>query len=562
MNTVGNLLRPRIWALRNSGRSSKSKRGIFKLLFLGILGALFWAGLFAIVFRVLSYFKSIEQIGDILAFKLLSMTLITAFALLIFSGILTALSKLYLSRDLFLVHSLPAPSRAIFISRWIESLIDSSWMVVVFTLPVFIAYGIIYQSGALYYLTVGLSLIPLGITAAALSALLVVGAVMVVPASRMKNIFVFLSILLFVVVYIAIRMLKPEQLVDPEVFETVMVYVTMLETPSSPWLPSTWAFDALRAALTGASAASGFHLALAWSCAGLMFCLLTAAAEAFYFRGFSRTQTAAVRMFRRQRPAGGLPKLFSGPVRAFIGKEVKAFFRDQTQWSQIFLVAALVVIYIYNFKVLPLEKSPIKTIYLQNLLSFLNMGLALFVTTAIAARFAYPAVSTEADAFWIVRASPISLKRFLWIKFAIYCMPLLLLSEILTVVTNILLHVTPFMMTLSTLNVLCLLPGIVAMAIGLGAAYPDFQAENPAQSATSFGGLLFMMLCAGYIGLTILLEAGPVYRIFIADLTGRSLGNAEWLWIVGSFAGVLAIGVLALIIPMRFGAARLTALTS
>jgi len=36
-------------------------------------------------------------------------------------------------------------------------------------------------------------------------------------------------------------------------------------------------------------------------------------------------------------------------------------------------------------------------VYLQNLFAFLNMGLALFVLTAVAARFAYPAVSLEKE---------------------------------------------------------------------------------------------------------------------------------------------------------------------
>ncbi len=44
---------------------------------------------------------------------------------------------------------------------------------------------------------------------------------------------------------------------------------------------------------------------------------------------------------------------------------------------------ALVVIYVYNFKVLPLEESPMPTEHLQDLLAFLQMGLALFVLTAV-----------------------------------------------------------------------------------------------------------------------------------------------------------------------------------
>ena len=160
--------------------------------------------------------------------------------------------------------------------------------------------------------------------------------------------------------------------------------------------------------------------------------------------------------------------LFPSPARAFAVKEIKTFFRDQTQWSQIFLVAALIVIYLYNFSVLPLEKSSIKIEYLQNLISFLNMGLAAFVLTAVAARFVFPAVSMEGDAFWIVKSSPVSIRTFLWIKFFVYFIPLLLLSEVLIVVTNLLLHVTPFMMVISVLTTFFMVPGIISMGLGLG----------------------------------------------------------------------------------------------
>jgi hypothetical protein len=127
------------------------------------------------------------------------------------------------------------------------------------------------------------------------------------------------------------------------------------------------------------------------------------------------------------------------------------------------------------------------------------MGLASFVLTAIASRFVYPAVSMEAEAFWIVRAAPVSIRTFLWVKFFLYYVPLVILAEILIVVSNLLLDVTPFMMGLSTVTVFAMVPGVVALAVGLGAAYPDFKSENPAQAVTSFGGLLFMISCAGFI---------------------------------------------------------------
>ena len=560
MNDILTLLKPRIWPLTNRSVRAGKRGDIMKLCVLAVIGVLFWSAIFLVAVRVLTYFRSIEEIGDILGFKLLSMILIIAFALLVFSSILTSLSRLYLSRDLALVHSMPVAVYKIFISRWIDSTIESAWMVVIFTLPVFLAYGIVYRAGAFYYADIIWVMTPLVINASAISTIMVMLSVIVIPANRLKSIFIFMGILFFVVIYLAIRLSRPELLVDPEVFDSVMVYITSLQTPSSPLLPSTWAYDSIRAGLSGKVGGSLFHAGLAWSFAAAMVFALIMAADLFYFKGFSKTQAATARLFRKRDSGRQYLNFLPGPVKSFTIKEIKTFLRDQTQWSQLFLVAALVVIYVYNFKVLPIEKSPIKTVYLQNLFSFLNMGLALFVLTAISARFAYPAVSMEREAFWLVRTSPLSLRSFLWIKFFIYFLPLLLLTEILVVATNILLNVTTFMMALSTVTVFFLVPGIVAMGIGLGAGYPDFKAENPTQTVTSFGGLIFMILCAGYIGAVILIEAGPVYQIFMAHVHGRPLAPVIWLWIIGSFGTALVFSILAIILPMRFGENRLTRL--
>ena len=562
MNTISTLLAPRYWPLVRGGIFKVGRRGWPKKVFLGMLGLAFWLGIFGISWRVLVYFKGIEEIGDILGFRLLSMLLIVSFALLVFSGILAALSKLYLSRDLPLVHAMPVPVYKIFFSRWIDCAIDSSWMVTIFTIPVFLAYGIVYQAGVFYYLTTLQALLALIIIASTISTTGVLIGVMAVPASRMKSAFIFVGVMFFVGLYLAIRLLRPEQLVDPEIFDTVMVYIATLESPSAPVLPSTWAYDAIRAALTGEPAQSCFHSAIAWSFAStcLFFALFTA--DKIYFKGYSKSQTSPPRLFKSTGIAERIFSFLPGRLRAYTVKEVKTFLRDQSQWSQLFLIAALVVIYIYNFSVLPLDKSPIKTIYLQNLFAFLNMGLALFVLTAVSARFAYPAVSQERHAFWLVKVSPLGLKTFLWIKFWVYYLPLLVLTEILVVATNLMLQVTPFMMGLSTITVFCLVPGIVSMGIGIGAAYPDFKAENPAQTVTSFGGLVFMILCTVLIALVILIEAGPVYRLFMAALNGRPLNGAEWAWAFVSFAAVFAVSVTAILLPMRYGVKQLERITS
>ena len=557
MNQVVTLIKPRWWSFRKRGNAKG--RGLKYTLF-GVVGGIFWAGIFAITYRVLRYFQQVEDFGDILAFKLLSMVLVTFFSLLIFSAILTTLSKLYMSLDLGLVHSLPVTSEKIFLARWTESTVDSAWMVVVYTFPVFLSYGLIYKAGPLFYADILLVLLPLCVIASGLSALLVMLAVIALPASRVRSIFVFLGLAVLILLYFTFRLLKPERLVDPEAFTTVMVYLNNMSTPSSPLLPSTWAFDSLKAALTGNAREALFHAALSWSGAACLVFIDIWVAGIIYFKGFSKTQASTIRLI--QTSSRGMNRFFSflsGPTRAFVIKEIRTFWRDQTQWSQIFLIAALIAIYLYNFSVLPLDKSPVKTIYLQNLFAFLNMGLAAFVLTAITARFAFPSVSIESSAFWIVRSGPIPIRTFLWIKYFIYLIPLLILSEVLIVCTNILLHVTPFMMVLSTITLLFMTPGVIAMGVGMGAAYPDFTAENPNQTVTSFGGLMFMIISAAYIAGVIVLQAGPVYTIFMAGIRNHGLSTLQWLWVVGSFGVALVLSILAVLLPMRFGARRLAA---
>ena len=560
MKDIITLLMPRMCSFKGKRFSKNNTGRLFKFLLLGTMGILFWGGIFAVSLRVLGYFKEIAELGDILACKLLSMVFLTFFFLLVFSSILTSLSKLYLSRDLSLVHSLPVSSYKIFIARWVESTADSSWMVIVYMLPVFISYGIVYQTGLLYYINMVMTLLCLSIIASGLSAVLVITAVNFLAASRIRNICLFIGLCFFLVLFFAFRFLRPERLVDPEAFATALVYLKALKTPAPLYLPSTWAFDSMKALLYGNITEGLFQVALLWSFAGVVVFMVIIIAEAIYFKGLSRTRTAQIRLFNYKVTHIRFLSVLSQPVRAFAVKEVKTFFRDQTQWSQLFLVSALVVIYVYNFNVLPLEKAPIKTVYLQNLLSFLNIGLAGFVLTAVAARFAYPAISAEKEAFWLVKSVPVPLAKYLWIKFVIYYLPLLILTEILIVATNIMLKVSPFMMGLSIINIFFMVPGVVSIGIGFGAAYPDFKSENPAQTVTSFGGLLFMIACAGYIGTVIIIQAGPVYNLFMGGIKETRFSGFMWLWIIGSFAAAFIINILGIVLPMKFGEKKLSSL--
>lgn len=556
MKSLFLLLSPRVLGFKNSLSRPESGGGK-KALIMVIFGLVFWGLMFLLSSRVLIYFQSVEVIGDILAHHLLAMVLLTFFSLLIFSNIITALSNLYLSKDLELCHGSPSILEHVFLSRTVNTVVDSSWMVVIFGLPIMMAYAYVYRPGIGFYW----SLVHMGfgtvIIAAGIGILITMIMVSIFPAQRTRDIIMLFMIFVVIALYLLFRFLRPERLVDPEAFFSVMQYISALKAPDSPYLPTHWMTETLWGHLGGSSGKRHFfEVMLLWSSAMSMIVINIWVAGALYFSGFSKSQEA-------KRRRGGkilldmivrvLKKPAGFDLASILDKDVRTFFRDNTQWSQLLLLGALVVVYLYNFSVLPLERSPVRLEFLQNEIAFLNMGLAAFVVSAISVRFIYPAVSSEGRAFWIVRSSPISLKRFLWGKFLLYVFPMVALAETLVIFTNYILDATLFMMILTSTTMLLAVLGIVALAVGFGAMYPNFNYENIAQVATGFGGLMYMIFSALFMVVLLVLEAGPVYLLFIANARDQSITALQWLFIIPSFLVVLIVIAGAIYKPMKMG---------
>ena len=152
------LLKPKIIGFRNKLFRSAGKHRK-RVIVLGILGACFLGVLFVVSCRILLSFQSVEMIGDFLARKLLSMVLLTLFSLLIFSQIISGLGNLYLSNDLDFCHAAPVSIRELFAARAVHTLLDSSWMLLVFGLPVFMTISVLFvaavillEAGPVYWL--------------------------------------------------------------------------------------------------------------------------------------------------------------------------------------------------------------------------------------------------------------------------------------------------------------------------------------------------------------------------------------------------------------------------
>ena len=561
MTTIAVLLSPLWFSWKNSflGRGGSWSRR----LSLAMLAVGFWAGTFLLLRRVLRYFESVYELGPALAFQLLLIILLTFLSMLLFSNLIASLSTFFMARDLDLVLSTPVPFKSFFYARLIQTTVNSSWMVLFFSWPIFAAYGAVFGGGLYLYLWVFV-LLPLFLVIPAAVAILVTHIlVYAMPAKRIRDLLFFLGLFGFVVMYLLFRFSQPERLVHPESFGNFMQFMSAMETPSSPYLPSSWFASVLAGPLFNRTTDQLFFFALFTSYALFLPLVASWISSATYFAGWSKAQES--RQGRRRFPL--LDRLlewlvlpFNATTRAIMLKDIKTFMRDTTQWSQLFLLIALMIVYLYNLKVLPLDRSPMPIGTLRTLVAFANLGLAGFVLSAIAIRFAFPAVSLEGKAFWILQTSPLSLRALLWSKFWLNFVPLALLGLLLIYLSNLLLQVPPWTMALSLVTILLMTIGITAVGIGVGAGYPKFAYENAAEIPTSFGGAVCMILSMTFIALIVMIEAWPMYQLTVAQLRPTAVAPSGLIIVPALALAALLTGI-TVYAALRFGVRHLERLT-
>jgi ABC-2 type transport system permease protein len=558
MSSITLLLSP-VWLSWKNGfvRGGASWQRRVLLVF---LAAGFWLGTYLVIRRVLRYFETVFDLGPGLAYQLLLIILLTFLSMLLFSNLIASLSTFFLARDLDLLHASPLAPGSFFYARLIQTTINSSWMVLFFSLPIFAAYGSVFGGGTRLYLWIALILPLFLVIPAAVSIVITHLLVYCLPAKRIRDILFFIGLFAFIVMYFLFRMSQPERLVQPESFGNFMQFLRAMETPSSPFLPSSWLAEILAGTLFERDTEQCFFFGLLASYALFLPLATSWVCGAVYFDGWSKAQES--RQGRRKlvwfdRFLDRATRLFPAPTRAIMIKDIKTFLRDTTQWSQLFLLLALIVVYLYNFKVLPLDRSPMPAGTLRTLVSFANLALAGFVLSAVAVRFAFPAVSLEGKAFWILQSAPISLRALLWSKFWMIFVPLFTLGELLVFLSNLLLQVPNWMMALSLITVCFMTFGIAAIGVGFGALYPNFNYENAAEIPTSFGGAVSMIVSVAFIALIVMIEAWPIYQIATALLRRGPMG-APSLWIIApSLAIVAALTAAVVAVSLRAGIRRL-----
>jgi len=554
------LLLPSVWESRN--RAHRRERGdLLRALTFGGIGLAVAAAIFAAGFWLTWQLADYAELGDYLLRVGLSWLFLTFLSFLAFSGLVTALSTFFLSDDLRLLLAAPVAPRRLFHARFVRTLGLASWMIVVFLVPLLLGIGIARCAPWSFYVVATLTIVPFAIIPVALGTAATFVLVNVFPARRARDFLMLTGLLFAASLVVLLRYIRPERLMRVESLPDVTGFFATLQSPVTPLLPSFWAGETLFASLQGGR--DLLHFAALWTTAISMMLILRVAHERWHFGGYSNAQEARKARFTRLRCFDRLADMLplSSARRQLLLKDAKVFFRDVSQWSQLLLLLALMLVYLYNFRALDLDRLPFVSSVIKNVYAFVNLGMAGLVMATVAVRFVFPGVSSEGAAFWIVRTAPISLHDFLWSKFWIGLVPVLTLTEALIVAGNELLGVDPFLKVAGAVTIFFMSLALVGLATGLGARYPRFSADNASQVAGSYGGIAFMVMAVLYVLVIVGLVGWPSSVYLFHQVRHLPLGVPERLQMYGCFAVAGAISLAVWWLGMKSGVRALSELS-
>jgi ABC-2 type transport system permease protein len=562
LRTFSLLLGPKARGFLRLARTKEHRHPLRLLFFIG-LGLVFAFGIYMGSAWFLRQCLQVELVGVLIPRKMMSLVLLILVSILLISTTISSFSIFYLSDDLVLLFSTPVPLGPLYYARFLEMTLHASWMVVFFGLPVFLAYGAVYSAPATFYLLVALLFPAFILIPSALGAIIAAVLTRLFSARRSRDLLIVMVLAGFVFLYLVLRAMQPEKLLEEESFGTLVEFLQMFSAPESRYLPTLWMTEALYPTLVPRPVSGALPALGVWTTASALVVISGWVGTALYKNAYARAQEGRLRWrmgagkaadAARGRFMGGWLDRLGGLLGRLTGsllvKDLRVFMRDTSQWLQLLLLGALAAVYILNFIYLKVANFSWFTLYTVN---HVLMGL---VISGIAVRFVFPAVSLEGRAFWIVRSAPIRVSAFLHSKLLIHFFPLATLAVFLSVLSCTVIGIPLVFVAISVALMLTMTLGVCALGVGIGAVHPRFTAENPAKIPTGIGGVVFMIASMSYVIVFLLASFYPTFVLYTVPLRPENPIHRPF-WMFSSLVILILLGVGAAWAPMALGRRKL-----
>lgn len=547
------------WRLAKNGLLSLVRGSRLRLSMILICSAIFWGGLFGFFFEGFTFLKTfIPNLSGDFVEIIFSMFFLSLLVMLIFSAGIILYSGLFQSRESTYLLATPASPDRIFAHKYFEALAYSSWAFLLLGSPMMVAFGIVEDASWKFYAIFPVFFGSFVLIPASLGAICCLLVAAFLPRRQKTALGVGIGAFVVLLAVFTFRIWKTPG--DPLTPDWLDGLLGRLEFSRHPLWPSRWVSVGLVAAVRNDWNTSLFYLAVVAANAGLAYLIAAVVARDLYHLGYSRIQGG--RSSRRRSGWYGLDAAFHRvffflpvPIRLLILKDLRTFRRDPAQWSQFLIFFGLLAFYFINIRRLSYD---VQKPYWRNLISFLNLSVTALILSTFTSRFIFPLLSLEGRNFWVLGLLPLKRASILWGKFAFSVGISLVATEILVVLSDLMLRMGPAMILLHMGMVAILCLGLSGISVGLGARLPNLKEDDPSKIAAGFGGTLNLLVSLVFIFAIVTALAVPCHLYFAGadnpELVGTTLSESQfrfWMAIAIVVSGVL--GLIATYLPLRIG---------
>ena len=464
-------------------------------VFLSLFIGLYW-GYWVLSEKLVGFVFTQPYYGVILATKLIQVLLLVCIGLSFVSGLTPAISSLYLSKDLEFQFALPMRLPVWMLDRFIGILLQSSGMTLLFGSPFLFHFLVYSQKGFGIFL---LSFFAMVLTCCVPVILIIIASMFLVrifPVQRLQQVFLVLSIVLLATLVLFFRYLEPEQFIGPGGMERFRGYLDLVQLDRMAWNPGIWAGNLITALSQGEwKAAAGFFAKLGGINVGLFLAMFIFGSRV-YRRSWDRALFALSGESKpSKRRSSPLSRLISNSRYCQEVKETLVFFRDPSQWAQVFVLVALVLLYVFSVDKLGDSLYGIgKALFGHSPLGLAigNSLIVAFVGLSIASRFVFTSFSMDGQALWILRTIPGGWGRYIRSKFLVYGFPVFFFGILLQIGTIVVLNIQGMERVYLLLATLWDATFLVGLSTLFGMTFLNPSIENPLRMIISPGGILLM----------------------------------------------------------------------
>ncbi len=527
-------------------------------IIVGVLVVLcFFSGGLIFFYKIFSYLAGLKDIGNLLMNKIMSLGFLAIFIMLIISNLVTSISTIYNSRETIFLLSTPAAYISVFIAKFIDNMVYSTWAVLLLGLPLIIAYGLVHDFGIwkyvfeLFCVVIPFVIIP-GCIGVGLSMMMFLMSKYVRP----RTLILFSAAMIVSAIILYFKFGQPSSMALNVISDWRVLnrFLGSMGATSFPFLPSYWISETLRILASGGGRTLFIYMLALVSTTLLAVNILFDLAEKYYYKSwlasFEYHSSRSKKLVRPQKasPFFRLPHWLPSDFSAVLAKDLKLFIREPAQWAQFSILLVLLFIYLINLRFFPTD---IKDIFWKTLIGFGNFAFSGFILATLSVRFVFPTISLEGKSFWTIASSPMPLKRLFWEKFWSAFLIFLFISEILALVSSVMLGLRGILMVLTFFSVLLMSASLTCLSVGMGAIFPRFEERNPGKIASSAGGMLTTVISLIYVGLMVIIAALPAHRYSMYKFDSTQPFPKFEIGI--SLAFMFILNLTTIIMPLKLG---------